>query len=97
MPHVHTEKCPCHEQSQDDQDDDVLHGDVVYEEDELDDEEDEEEEDDSIPVPPDEICEYCDNLATAEAGGLFLCDDCLSDYADGFDNIQMVIYGNLYG
>lgn len=52
-----------------------------------DDEDDEEEldDDDTIPVPPGEQCEYCTNLATSEAGGLFLCDDCHGDYADAYN------------
>lgn len=40
--------------------------------------------DDSIPVPENEECEHCDNMAEYEAEGLFLCDSCYSDYCDGF-------------
>ena len=45
----------------------------------------EDEDDDTIPVPPGEECEHCPAPATSEAGGLFLCDDCYSDYADAYN------------
>lgn len=53
-------------------------------EDELHEDEEHDDEDDRIPVPDGEECEHCPAPATSEAGGLFLCDDCYSDYADGY-------------